>query len=873
MSFSINTVTSDGVETQFPVSFTNGIYDRNNVKVYVQDDVDGTGTPLERSFTWINDGIIELDVAAPAGKTVTLKRVMNKNEPDVNYVNGAILDESNLNQSLDQLLAIQHEILDGVGIESFNQDVDMNGYRLTNVGQGTQNTDGVNLQQLNAIIAASGTGLIASQREVQTGAQVSSLVTTFTGITYIVGGNNLYIFLNGNYQTAGVDYTETSASSITWLKAINSTDGITAITNLSTTNSTTDTSAITHSQSGTSYNLATYLQNRNVVSVQDFGADPSGATDSLAAFQSAIAVGSIVYVPKGTYKVSDTITIGSGDPVTRIIGEKSTVFSEFGVLVATKKILNASRAVDLEDIYWETDTTDSTGTAPSWDDLSRTFAYKAYNAGPTVLEGSTVRGCQFKNFERGLIVNGTNSLEFKTLVENNHFTENAGGNAGSTKLNQLGNVTFRNNTAYLGSECVFTSNTKLEVSGNKLFLPDKPAIDVGGSAAVNVEEIVIYGNISVGRDGIVCERGSNKTEIYGNVCIPTALTPNGVGIGVTGSVGAQGVQKPHIHGNTIYSYNNEDGTNGSMSTGVKVGIDGTGLVCEDINIHDNIVYDAIFGVQVKGYDGTEKASNAHIHNNKLMRVSNLGITTQYLDTVRTYNNYVVKKGTAYAAGTRGIGFNTVTDAQSKNDECVNWGAGFFVTDQLDEIEIVNPVLDKGSTVIWSRVVEEGTVNGGHVTVKGLEFDTIPTTGSVRAGSKISKYTLSEGQAQGWWCISDSVSGGLWSPTASMTGSVNKSTTFTVNATNDNGKKFSNFGAVGVIEADLPAGQAGLKYTFRRIANAAFRIDPNASESIRGGAAGEYLQLGANGDFVTLEWDTSSSVWEILEARGTLSYEP
>ena len=159
MSFSINTVTSDGVETQFPVSFTNGIYDRNNVKVYVQDDVDGTGSPLERSFTWINDGIIELDVAAPAGKTVTLKRVMNKNEPDVNYVNGAILDESNLNQSLDQLLAILHEILDGAGIEAFNQDVDMNGYRLTNVGQGTQNTDGVNLQQLNAIIAASGTGL------------------------------------------------------------------------------------------------------------------------------------------------------------------------------------------------------------------------------------------------------------------------------------------------------------------------------------------------------------------------------------------------------------------------------------------------------------------------------------------------------------------------------------------------------------------------------------------------------------------------------------------------------------------------------------------------------------------------------------------
>jgi hypothetical protein len=58
----------------------------------------------------------------------------------------------------------------------------------------------------------------------------------------------------------GIDYTETSSSSITWLSTPNSTDGLTFITNLSTTNSTTDTSAITHSEDSTTYNLATYLQ-------------------------------------------------------------------------------------------------------------------------------------------------------------------------------------------------------------------------------------------------------------------------------------------------------------------------------------------------------------------------------------------------------------------------------------------------------------------------------------------------------------------------------------------------------------------------------------------------------------------------------------
>ena len=221
MSFSINTVTSDGVETQFPVSFTNGIYDRNNVKVYVQDDVDGTGNPLERSFTWINDGIIELDVAAPAGKTVTLKRVMNKNEPDVNYVNGAILDESNLNQSLDQLLAIQHEILDGAGIEAFNQDVDMNGYRLTNVGQGTQNTDGVNLQQLNGAVAGIGTGTITRTTEVQLGSAAVARVFTLASTATLSG---LVVTRNGLEQEVTTDYTLTPPSTVTLTFDPNSSD-------------------------------------------------------------------------------------------------------------------------------------------------------------------------------------------------------------------------------------------------------------------------------------------------------------------------------------------------------------------------------------------------------------------------------------------------------------------------------------------------------------------------------------------------------------------------------------------------------------------------------------------------------------------------
>jgi hypothetical protein len=48
------------------------------------------------------------------------------------------------------------------------------------------------------------------------------------------------------------------------------------------------------------------------VNVLDFGADPTGVADSLAAFNAALAAGNYVVVPIGTYKVTGTINIVAG---------------------------------------------------------------------------------------------------------------------------------------------------------------------------------------------------------------------------------------------------------------------------------------------------------------------------------------------------------------------------------------------------------------------------------------------------------------------------------------------------------------------------------------------------------------------------------
>ena len=46
------------------------------------------------------------------------------------------------------------------------------------------------------------------------------------------------------------------------------------------------------------------------VSVLDLGARGDGTTDDTAAFRQAIALHRAVYVPQGTYRISDTLTLG-----------------------------------------------------------------------------------------------------------------------------------------------------------------------------------------------------------------------------------------------------------------------------------------------------------------------------------------------------------------------------------------------------------------------------------------------------------------------------------------------------------------------------------------------------------------------------------
>jgi hypothetical protein len=155
MAFSVNTPVGDGVTKQFAVNFTNGLFSRDSVHVFVEGEVDGLGEPAERTFTWINDGLIELDGAAPgSGVVVNIRRIMDKDEPAVDFEDGEILTEATADRGLDHLLNSIHELLDGYGFESIRTDMNLNGNLIRNLGEPTEPTDAARLSDIRESASA-----------------------------------------------------------------------------------------------------------------------------------------------------------------------------------------------------------------------------------------------------------------------------------------------------------------------------------------------------------------------------------------------------------------------------------------------------------------------------------------------------------------------------------------------------------------------------------------------------------------------------------------------------------------------------------------------------------------------------------------------
>lgn len=90
-------------------------------------------------------------------------------------------------------------------------ELDMNGQPINNLPTATNATQPVTLAQLQATTSDTGTALSTSKNS----ATGDGIVTVYsTPALYVLGGNNLSVYLDGVYQNGG--YTETSTSSVTF---------------------------------------------------------------------------------------------------------------------------------------------------------------------------------------------------------------------------------------------------------------------------------------------------------------------------------------------------------------------------------------------------------------------------------------------------------------------------------------------------------------------------------------------------------------------------------------------------------------------------------------------------------------------------------
>lgn len=229
---------------------------------------------------------------------------------------------------------------------------------------------------------AQGTYAVETERQLATAGQT---VVTLAQVTYVPGGNHIAVYLNGVRLSAGIDFTETSATSITLVDALALNDEIVCVVG-SELPASVDSVNVGYQAAGTGSvyrNVRTVLRER--LSVKDFGAVGDGITNDTAAIQAAFNASSEreIFFPAGTY-ICGAVTITNQ---CRAVGEgaNSTFIKASGAATNVWTVQTTER-FDVENMTFTSNSStvkQTSGAYLTYDPLS------GYNF------GSRIRNCIF----------------------------------------------------------------------------------------------------------------------------------------------------------------------------------------------------------------------------------------------------------------------------------------------------------------------------------------------------------------------------------------------------------------------------------------------------------------------------------------------
>lgn len=152
MALSVIVVPGDGVTTQFSIPFALGYINQSDITCRVGTEVDGLGNPLYRTLTFMTADTVQVSgTPAGVGVPVTFRRTVTRNQLLVDWENGTVMEETNMNIAQKQALMLVHEVLDGQ-FDQFQNDINMNGFQMYNLGYPTVDSQAASKKYVDDVV-------------------------------------------------------------------------------------------------------------------------------------------------------------------------------------------------------------------------------------------------------------------------------------------------------------------------------------------------------------------------------------------------------------------------------------------------------------------------------------------------------------------------------------------------------------------------------------------------------------------------------------------------------------------------------------------------------------------------------------------------
>jgi len=267
--------------------------------------------------------------ALAGGELVRIKRRSAPNTNLVDFQNGSVLTESELDRAYLHNRYLAEEATEGAdsGLKELEGSANYNAgnKQIKNLADGTLATDAVNKGYVDTQIALTDTNLAGFYKSTHTGNGTDNVFTlSFTPQT--TDAKAYIVSIDGLVQVPDTDYT-IGATAITFNTIPSNSAEICVVATAAASVTTVNEARVTALGTSDTRSLATWTRDLgtpiatgsttarslgdrfgDVLSVKDFGAVGDGTTDDTTALQAAITAGVNLIVPEGIYLISSALT-------------------------------------------------------------------------------------------------------------------------------------------------------------------------------------------------------------------------------------------------------------------------------------------------------------------------------------------------------------------------------------------------------------------------------------------------------------------------------------------------------------------------------------------------------------------------------------